>query len=90
MVSIKMGLEQDILNDMGNQMAKEMDFHIIADLLVDIGWTSVELKRFHSRENSVDIIEWLETTCTGEWKNLSTRFIFEKKQDAEWFILRWK
>jgi hypothetical protein len=85
-----MGLEEDLLNDMGNQMAKEMDFHIIADLLEDIGWTSVELKRFHSRENAVDITEWLETNCTGEWKNLSTRYVFEKKQDAEWFILRWK
>jgi hypothetical protein len=85
-----MGLEQDILDDMGNQMAKEMDFHILADLLEDIGWTSVKLKRFHSRQNSVDVIEWLETNCTGEWKNLSTRFIFEKTQDAEWFILRWQ
>lgn len=84
-----MGLEQDILDDMGKQMAKEMDFHILADLLEDIGWTSVKLKRFHSRENSIDIAEWLETNCTGEWKNLNTRFIFEKKQDAEWFILRW-
>ena len=85
-----MGLEQDILDDMGKQMAKEMDFHILADLLEGIGWTSVKLKRFHSRENSIDITEWLETNCTGEWKNLSTRFIFEKKQDAEWFILRWQ
>ena len=27
---------------------------------------------------------------TDEWKNLSTRYIFKKKQDAEWFILRWQ
>jgi hypothetical protein len=85
-----MDLEQDILDNMGNQIAKEMDFHILADLLEGIGWTSVKLKRFHSNANSVDINEWLETNCTGEWKNLSTRFIFEKTQDAEWFILRWQ
>lgn len=90
MVSTKKNLTEDIIDGAIKEMAAEMDFHIIADLLVDIGWTSVKLTRFHSRENSVDIIEWLETTCTGEWKNLSTRFIFEKKQDAEWFILRWQ
>lgn len=85
-----MGLEQDILDDMAKQMAKDMDFHIIADLLSDIGWTSVKLNRFSNREEAVDITEWLVANCAGEWKNLSTRYIFEKKQDAEWFILRWQ
>ena len=85
-----MGLEQDILNDISNDIAKEMDFHIIADLLVDIGWISVKLKRFNDGTEAVDIIQWLDTNCTGEWKNLGTRFIFEKQQDAEWFILRWQ
>ena len=85
-----MGLEQDILDVMGEQMAKEMDFHIIADMLMGIGWTSVQLKRFQNNNEAVDIQLWVETNCTGEWKSLSTRFIFEKKQDAEWFILRWQ
>jgi hypothetical protein len=85
-----MGLEQNILDDMGKQMAKEMDFHIIADMLVGIGWTSVQLKRFRNNKEAVDINLWVEYNCIGEWKKQSTRFIFEKKQDAEWFILRWQ
>jgi len=85
-----MRLEQDILDTMGKQMAKEMDFHIIADMLMGIGWTSVELNRFQNNTQAVDINLWTETNCTGEWKNVSTRYIFEKKQDAEWFILRWR
>jgi hypothetical protein len=84
-----MRLEQDILDDMGKEMAKEMDFHIIADMLVGIGWISVELNRFQNNTQAVDINLWTEINCTGEWKNVSTRYIFEKKQDAEWFILRW-
>ena len=89
MVYNKMGLEEEILNNIGNQMAKEMDFHIIADMLVGIGWTSVQLKRFQNNNEAIDINLWAEANCTGEWKNVSTRYIFEKKQDAEWFILRW-
>jgi hypothetical protein len=84
-----MGLKEDILDDISNSIAKEMDWHIIADVLVSTGWTSIQIKRFRNNEEAVDINLWLEHNCTGEWKNLSTRYIFKKKQDAEWFSLRW-
>lgn len=85
-----MGLKEDILDEITKDYAKQMDWEIVADCLVSVGWTSVKLKRFHSNEEAVDINNWLEENCTGEWKNLSTRYIFKKKQDAEWFILRWQ
>jgi hypothetical protein len=85
-----MGLEQDILDDISKQISDEVDFHVMADLLETIGWVSVKLKRFRDGIEAVDINLWVEANCTGEWKNLSTRYIFEKKQDAEWFILRWQ
>jgi hypothetical protein len=84
-----MGLTEDILDDISNSIAKEMDWHIIADVLVSTGWTSIQIKRFRNNEEAVDINLWLEQNCTGEWKNLATRYIFKKKQDAEWFSLRW-
>lgn len=84
-----MGLREDILDDMSNSIAKEMDWHIIADVLVSTGWTSIQIKRFRNNEEAVDINLWLEQNCTGEWKNLATRYIFKQKQDAEWFSLRW-
>ena len=85
-----MGLREDILDDIIKDYSKKIDWEIVADCLVDSGWTNVKLNRFHSNEEAVDINIWLEENCTGEWKNLSTRFIFKKKQDAEWFILRWQ
>ena len=84
-----MGLKEDILDDISNSIAKEMDWHIIADVLVSGGWTNIQLKRFRNNEEAVDIKEWLEQNCTGEWNNLATRYIFKNKQDAEWFSLRW-
>ena len=85
-----MGLKEDILDEITKDYAKKIDWDIVADCLVDVGWTNVKLNRFHSNEEAVDINIWLEENCTGEWKNLSTRYIFKKKQDAEWFILRWQ
>lgn len=85
-----MGISEDIIDDISKQMAHDMDWLIIADCLVDAGWISVKLNRFYSNEEAVDINSWLEQNCTDEWKNLSTRYIFKKKQDAEWFILRWQ
>ncbi len=84
-----MGLTEDILDDISNSIAKEMDWHIIADVLVSSGWTNIQIKRFRNNQEAVDINLWLEQNCTGEWKNLATRYIFKKKQDAEWFSLRW-
>jgi len=84
-----MGLTEDILDDISNSIAKEMDWHIVADVLVSSGWTNIQVKRFRNNEEAVDINLWLEQNCTGEWKNLATRYIFKKKQDAEWFSLRW-
>jgi hypothetical protein len=84
-----MGLTEDILDDISNSIAKEMDWHIIADVLVSSGWTNIQIKRFRNNEEAVDINLWLEQNCTGEWKNLATRYIFKQKQDAEWFSLRW-
>jgi hypothetical protein len=84
-----MGLTEDILDDISNSIAKEMDWHIIADVLVSSGWTNIQIKRFRNNQEAVDINLWLEQNCTGEWKNLATRYIFKQKQDAEWFSLRW-
>jgi len=88
-----MGLKEDVINDiayeMSKEMAKEMDWHILADVLVSTGWTNIQLKRFRNNEEAVDINHWLEKNCTGKWENLGTRYIFKKKKDAEWFSLRW-
>jgi hypothetical protein len=82
-----MNISEEIVNQVADQMAKDIDTLMLMSAL---GWTSVKLDRFRNGTEAVDIINWIDANCTGEWKNLSTRYIFEKKQDAEWFILRWQ
>jgi hypothetical protein len=82
-----MNISEEIVNQVADQMSKDIDTLVLMSAL---GWTSVKLDRFRNGTEAVDIIDWLDANCTGEWKNLSTKYIFEKKQDAEWFILRWQ
>ena len=82
-----MNITEEIVNQVADQMSKDIDTLMLMSAL---GWTSVKLNEFRNNKEAVDITLWLEQNCTGEWKNLSTRYIFEKKKDAEWFILRWK
>jgi len=81
---------RDWVQEQSKAIQYEMDWTIIADMLVSSGWTSVKLNRYRNNKEAVDITLWLEQNCTGEWKNLSTRYIFKKKKDADWFILRWQ
>jgi len=81
-----MNITEEIVTQVADQMAKDIDTLVLMSAL---GWTSVKLNRFRNSKEAVDIIEWIDANCTGKWKNLSTRYIFEKKQDAEWFSLRW-
>ena len=82
-----MNISEEIINQAADQMAKDIDTLVLMSAL---DWSSVKLNRFSNNIEAVDIIEWINANCVGEWKNLGTRFIFEKQQDAEWFILRWQ
>lgn len=82
-------LEKEILDELGTQMASEMDREILWGMLKGIGWTRVLLPRFKSREHSVDVITWLEDNCNHAFERSGADFIFESEVDAVNFTLRW-
>jgi hypothetical protein len=82
-------LVEDIAGEMSRLIAEEIDNEIMLDMLVLGGWTKVELERLKDRHESIDIETWIDENCTGKHTKLGRTFVFEKKQDAEWFILKW-
>ena len=82
-----MNIEHELLDKLSDDMAKEIDYDILVNLL---NWTRVELPPFTDRYNAVDIADWCTDNCTGKFMNFGVKFAFEKSKDAEWFILRWK
>jgi len=71
------------------EMCEEIDFSILADMLVITGWTSVEVPFWSSNYQAIDVEDWLAVTCQGQFKKHNRRFLFEYASDANWFKLRW-
>ena len=91
MVQTKMAvksLEDEIMNEIGKLIAKEIDDGIMSNILVETGWTPVQ---FYFKDNfhATDVQIWLQNECTGSYRRLGDSYLFEHKKDAEWFILRW-
>jgi hypothetical protein len=82
-------LVEDIAGEMSRILAEEIDNEIMLDMLIATGWTKVELERLKDRYESIDIELWIDENCTGKHTKLGRTFVFEKKQDAEWFMLKW-
>jgi hypothetical protein len=82
-------LEHEYVQKLTKDLADEIDFNVLGTLLVDSGWTRVELPRFSSRFHSIDIDIWIEQNCSGYVKSFGSKFLFEKSKDATLFILRW-
>lgn len=83
-----MAIIDEIEDELAKQLADEIDAEIIADMLVASGWTKV-LLHFRDRYHSVDITDWANVNCTGKYRRCGKYFVFQKAEEAEWFILRW-
>lgn len=80
---------EHLIEEAGRQIAKEIDFGVMCSLLVDIGWTKVELDSLRSNANAIYINEWLHIECKQEWKHQGRLFVFESKDEAALFKLTW-
>jgi len=80
----------DMIDRAGKQMAEEIDFGVLSNLLVEhSGWSKVVLDTVGSNERAVDMNEWLHVECKKQWKHLGRTFVFESRDDAALFKLTW-
>ncbi len=49
------------------------------------GWSVVDVERWLEVTD-----DWLTTTIKGDYTCFGRQWYFELKEDAEWFMLRWK
>lgn len=81
-------LEAEIVTALGEAISKEIDFEIMSGILMETGWTKVVLKPM-TDETSREIDQWIIDTCKGKHITMGLVWIFENKQDANWFTMRW-
>jgi len=84
-----MALEDEIAEQMAREIQKEIDWGVMADLLVESGWTKVKLPNKFLPVSGIELHQWREKNLTGKWKAHEDIWLFEKEKDATIFILRW-
>lgn len=91
MVCIKMDItiQEDIIDNMSKQIQEDIDQRIMFDLLIESGWTKIELPSKWLPTSGVELHEWREKNLTGHYKAHENVWIFEKSEDAVIFALRW-
>jgi hypothetical protein len=81
-------IEEDILNKAGKRMADEIDFQILVDMLVQIGWCKVILSPM-TIEDGIEVDYWTAKHVKGNFETMGLVWVFEQEEDANWFALRW-
>ena len=71
-------LEDEIINKAGKQLADEIDFSILTEVLAPMTW-----------EQGLEVDSWVETNIKGDFKTMGLVWVFEHLKDASWFTLRW-
>jgi hypothetical protein len=81
-------LEDEIITKLGNEMANEIDFQILCDMLTELGWRRVILSPM-TWEQGLEVDAWTAKHIKGPFENMGLVWIFEMEEDANWFALRW-
>lgn len=83
-------LEEEIKNQMSKELSDEIDFEIIAGMLVEMGWHLVELGTLSSNKRAIDIQYWCEEHIKHDYQSRGHKFIFSDAGDAINFTLVWR
>lgn len=85
-------IEESIAKEMSRQIAEEIDWEILCDILVSVGWRKIKLSVAWSSMTSdfqYEVKAWLSKNIKGHYKGRGREWLFENEKDAILFALRW-
>lgn len=83
-----MDIAEEIINEAGRRLSAEIDFTILSDMLVGIGWHKVILRPM-TWEHGAELDQWTAKHIKGNFETMGLVWVFEQEADANWFTLRW-
>lgn len=83
-----MDLEKQIINDLGKQLAHDMDQHILMGFMIELGWQEVVVDPW-IHPSQKDIEDWVYQNIQGHTMKSGNRWVFEDAKDATIFSLKW-
>jgi hypothetical protein len=83
-----MNLQDQLAERMASEIAKEIDFEVLASMLCELGWTRVVLKPM-TWEQGAAIDDWVSNYISRPFETMGLVWLFESSKDATMFILKW-
>ena len=81
-----MTLQDDILNNLGQQMSQDIDNEVMCELLEEAGWHRARANKKHDHQ---DIVRWVENNATDQVQGYRYTWAFAQARDATAFLLVW-
>ena len=83
-------IEEQIASKLSEEIAKEIDFGILSEMMVMAGWTKYSLPRYLDNKHAIDIRMWVEDNISkNNYRQCGRTWLFKQAKDATMFILRW-
>ena len=82
-------LREEYLEFLGREMQESMDFDIVCDTLISLGWTRFDVE-YDQVQHWVAVKDWAGSNFEGEHREHAGVWLFENKKDATMFALKWK
>lgn len=78
-------IQDEYAQILSEEIAKEIDFEILADMFVQSGWTEIN---FTPSGRYFEIDAWCKENTAGV-HGYGSRWLFKDEKDITMFILRW-
>lgn len=84
-------LQKQVLEDLGADMSKSIDFQILCTTMVERGWTMLEVDYDPGAGQAWDtVINWVGENFEGGFQEHAGTWLIENAKDATMFSLKWK
>ena len=70
------------------ELAEEIDFHVLSEMLQGIGWVKVVLSPM-TWEQGYEVDKWITENCHSAVETLGLVWLFENRDEAALFTLTW-
>ncbi len=82
-------LYQKQIDEAAKRLSDDIDAEVIRYMYKQEGWHEVVLDWIMTHEVSAEVDLWVMKNTKGKHWTRGLVWLFEKKQDATWFTLRW-
>ena len=84
-------IEQDMMDVLAKEIQEEIDWGIMLELMKATGWTHVVMQWSNRMDSghAHEIKEWCKANCVKNYKGRGADWLFESKEEAVMFKLRW-